>query len=368
MKARKRILFFVPLPPPVTGAALRNKSLVDSAVLRESYVIEVIPFNFADSIESIGHFSMKKGFKGIVRFFEIFIKVVRFRPHLVYFNFSLYGFALFRDTIYVALFKLLRCRLLFHLRTQGVQRQVEGSDFKKTMFKFVFRRTDVVCLSKHLCIDIKDVFQGVPFVVSNGIEDVSSRYPIAVKDPSEWPRIIFIGHLLKSKGVLDLIDALKILSGRQVSFHADIVGAEGDLKISELKAMLTHLNLDRIVNMEGVKLGDEKYKALRSADLLVLPTVWEAFPGVILEAMQFSLPVIATREGAIPEIVDDQETGLLIEKHQVAELADKLQMLIEDPALRRSLGEKGRKKFESRYVLDQFESNMKNVFDEVLGA
>ena len=368
MKTGKRILFFVPLPPPVTGAALRNKSLLDSTALRECFDIEVIPFNFADSVEDIGHFSIKKAFKGILRFFQIFIAVVRFRPHLVYFNFSLYGFALYRDTVYVGLFKLLRCRLLFHLRTQGVQQQIEASDFKRRMFRFVFKETYVICLSKHLCSDIRNVFKSVPFVVSNGIEDVSSRYPAVRREQSEVTKILFIGHLLKSKGVLDLIDALKMLSDRRIDFHAEIVGAEGDLKITDLKSMLTNLHLERRVSIEGVKLGDEKYRLLRNADLFVLPTLWEAFPGVILEAMQFSLPVVATREGAIPEIVDDGETGLLVEKHQIAELADKLQLLIEDPVLRRTLGQKGRQKFESKYVLNQFESNMKNIFAEVLGV
>jgi len=364
--SRKRVLFFVPLPPPVTGAALRNQSLLESSLIREAFEVKVIPFNFAGRVSDIGKFSVGKMGKAIVRFFQLVIAVVRFRPHLVYFNFSLYGFALYRDTAYAGLFKLFNCRLLYHLRTQGVRRQVEQSPFKKALFRFVFRISEVICLSKALCEDIRDVFVGRVHVVSNGIEDVSQQSAIVIKDPSREVRVLYLGHLARFKGILDLLEALKELSDRGVPFRATLAGEEGDLKREALQALLTDYGIDNEVKIVGFVSGADKSRMLREHDVFVLPTHFEAFPGVVLEAMQFSLPVVASRVGAIPEMVDDEKTGLLYTKGSVHELADRMEQLIRSVERRQTLGEAGRKKFESHYTLALFERNMKEVFNLVI--
>ena len=366
MSSRKKILFFVPLPPPITGAGLRNKSLVESRLLNDSFLIKVIPFNFAGEVDDIGRFSISKIIKSIGRAFLILSRVITFKPHLVYFNFSLYGFALYRDTLYTALFKILGCRLLFHLRTQGVKKQIRESVFKRMIFRFVFRNSHVICLSGYMARDIEDVYKGEPIIVNNGIEDVSPRFPTKNILSGDIVSILFVGHLWKFKGIIELIDALKILKSDGVNFNASIVGPEGDLLVDDLKKMIEVLGLNDSIQILGTKEGDEKHQIFRDADIFVLPTHWEAFPGVVLEAMQFSLPVIATREGAIPEIIDDEVTGLLIRKQDAADLAEKLRRLVADPKLRESMGGEGRLKFVRKYSLNLFEQNIKEAFDHVL--
>lgn len=366
--SRKRVLFFVPLPPPVTGAALRNQSLLESSLIRDAFEVKVIPFNFAESVSDIGKFSVGKMGKAMVRFFQLLIAIIRFRPHLVYFNFSLYGFALYRDTVYAGLFKLFNCRLLYHLRTQGVRMQVEQSRFKRTLFRFIFRNTEVVCLSAALSEDIRDVFAGRVHVVSNGIEDVSQQSAAMIKDPAREVRILYLGHLAKFKGILDLLEALKELSIRGVQFRATLAGEEGDLTRETLQALLAGYGIDNQVKIVGFVSGADKSRMLREHDVFVLPTHFEAFPGVVLEAMQFSLPVVATRVGAIPEMVDDEKTGLLYDKGHVNELADRIEQLLRNDERRQALGAAGRKKFESHYTLAQFERNMKEVFDLVIAG
>lgn len=365
-KEKKRILFFVPLPPPITGAGLRNKSLVESSMLNETFQIKVIPFNFAGEVDDIGKFSFTKVLKSFQRGFLILAGVIQFRPHLVYFNFSLYGYALYRDTIYATMFKLLDCKILYHLRTQGVKKQSEQSAIKRRMFRFVFRNTQVVCLSEYMAKDIQNVYSGTPIVVNNGVEDVSHKYPIKSSPKSARTEILFVGHLWKFKGIYELLEALSLLKSKNLEFHATIVGPEGDVLITDLVSRTRDLDLQDHVLIAGPKEGDEKHQLFRDADIFVLPTHWEAFPGVILEAMQFSLPVVATREGAIPEIVDDGDTGLLIHKQDANDLAEKLKQMITDPLLREAMGLKGRIKFEQRYALNLFEKNMKASFEHVL--
>lgn len=359
-EGKPRLLFFLPLPPPIHGAALRNKSLVESKLLRAYFEIEVIPFDFASEVDSVGKFSLLKLAKMTQRTFTIIGKLLNFRPNLVYFNISLYGFALYRDSFFVAIFKLFRTPLLYHLRTQGVKRQVEKSRIKSALFTYVFKNVNVICLSPLLANDIKDVYDGKPYIVSNGITDLNPtghRNKISNKKPV----ILFLSNLTAEKGVLDLVESFRILKERGVEFEGWIAGPSGNISINDLQKILSQSKVNEVSVLGGIY-GEDKLKLLSTADIFVLPTHFEAFPGVILEAMQFFLPVVASHEGAIPEIVDDGRTGLLVEKKNALDLAKKLERLILDKEVREAMGETARQKYLTNYAIESFEENMINVF------
>jgi glycosyltransferase involved in cell wall biosynthesis len=361
---KNKILFFIPLPPPVHGAALRNQSLIESKLINSSFDINVIPFNFAVETNDIGKFSFYKIVKSIKRAFVIIYSMIVFKPDMVYFNLSLYGFALYRDMVYASIFKMFNAKIIYHLRTQGVKTQVIKSYFKRKMFEYVFRKTHVICLSKYLSNDITEVYKSKPIIVNNGIEDVSARFPIKEKNNVEV-KILFLSNLAETKGVNELIEALHILKSKNIKFTSLIVGNPVDISIEYLQQKITDYDLFDEVKIIGPKYGDEKYEILSEADIFVLPTYFEAFPGTVLEAMQFGLPVISTFEGAIPEIVDDNITGFLVHKQNVLELTEKLELLINDSELRLRMGNKGRDKFFEHYTLGLFEKNMKQAFETV---
>lgn len=87
----------------------------------------------------------------------------------------------------------------------------------------------------------------------------------------------------------------------------------------------------------------------------------ECFPLVLLEAMEHGLPCISTTEGGIPGIVDDGKTGFLVPKHDVAVLADKILLLLNDSGLRSNMGKVGREKFEKEFTLEVFEKRMVEI-------
>ena len=97
------------------------------------------------------------------------------------------------------------------------------------------------------------------------------------------------------------------------------------------------------------------------ASLFALPTLREAFGLAFLEAMAFGLPVVATSVGAVPEIVGDGETGLLVPPRDPAALADACAALLGDPARARRLGEAGRARVEERFGWDRVAARMLEV-------
>ena len=113
----------------------------------------------------------------------------------------------------------------------------------------------------------------------------------------------------------------------------------------------------------GPKYGEEKQAILEKADVFVFPTFYEneCFPLVLLEAMSHSLPIVTTDEGGIPDIVQDGVSGIICKRQDPVSVADALMLLIKDPALRREMGEAGRKRLENLFTEEMFDNKMKEI-------
>ena len=117
----------------------------------------------------------------------------------------------------------------------------------------------------------------------------------------------------------------------------------------------------------GRKVGEEKKYFFFSKQIyFILPTMNECFPLVILEAMEYKLPVISTNEGGIPDIVKDGENGLICEKQNPYSLADCIAKLLDDEELRVKMGNAGYEKFCREFTLQRFESRMLDILSQNL--
>ena len=177
-------------------------------------------------------------------------------------------------------------------------------------------------------------------------------------------RMVFLSNLLVSKGLLVLLDALAFLRQRDCLFVCDVVGAEtAEINKERLHNEICKRGLSNVVSYKGCLYGDDKSQELKNADLFVFPTYYpnECFPLVLLEAMAHGLPCVSTNEGAISEIVDDGKTGLIVEKNNPKDLANKIELLLNDENLRKKMGASGRKKYEQDYTLEIFEKRLSNI-------
>ena len=162
-----------------------------------------------------------------------------------------------------------------------------------------------------------------------------------------------------------MIEACKILKERNVNFHCTIAGGEAELTIREVQKIITEKELNSLISLTGAVNGDEKMKLMSSADIFVHPSFNDCLPLVLLEAMQYSLSVVSTFEGAIPDVVEDGVTGFLVPQKDAVALADKLEILIKDPELRLKMGQAGRLKYEQEFTLERFEKRMVEILEEV---
>ncbi len=363
---KNKILLLLKLPPPLTGATLINQYVTESELIKSCFEVKTIKISYKDSIDDKRIFSFRKICNIILTFIRLLKSLIFFRPLQIYFQVSPVGIAFFRDCLYIFLIKFFRKPIIYHLHGRGILEYTENFFLKTKIYKWAFRNSTVICLSNLLTYDIQNIYKGKPYILPNAI---TIHLTIKQIKKTSTINILFLSNIILSKGILDFLDAIELLFQSQTvknDFRAYIVGKEVDLDRTKLNEHIIDRGLNNIVVYLGAKYDEDKYEIINKSNIFVHPTLNECFPLVLLEAMQSGLPVVSTYEGAIPEIIDDGITGFIVEKQNPQQIAEKLEILINNPELRKKMGEAGRKKFLENYTIDKFEENLVNVFNQIL--
>ncbi len=175
------------------------------------------------------------------------------------------------------------------------------------------------------------------------------------KKANKKPVVLMVGHQLRRKGADLILDAFKDI---QDDAKLILVG-KPDIKMEVVAEKIRNVTIFESVS-------DKKLSELyKSADIFCLPSRGEGTPLSIFEAMNHSLPVIATSVCGIPEQVVDGKTGFLIKKDNLAQLKTKLKKLISNKALRRRLGGEGKKYLIKNFSAEVIEKKLSDLYNSV---
>jgi glycosyltransferase involved in cell wall biosynthesis len=182
--------------------------------------------------------------------------------------------------------------------------------------------------------------------------------------PQGVPELLFVGRLIREKGIYDLVEAFSTLRSKRAC-HLTFAG-EGP-EAEELQARASQLGVADDVELTGHLHEDELARLYRRADVLVLPTYFgEGLPTVLLEAMSVGLPIVTTRiRGAADHLVEG-ENALFVPPRQPDALAEALDGLLDDDALRSRMGENNLRKAEDFSPARVVEAYLR-VFEDVVG-
>jgi glycosyltransferase involved in cell wall biosynthesis len=178
--------------------------------------------------------------------------------------------------------------------------------------------------------------------------------------------IVCVGRLIHVKGQALLIEAVAELRNRGLNVRATLVGAGP--KRADLEQLARQLGIDDRVVFSGAVGQDQIQSVYRSADVFCLPSLAEGLPVVFMEAMALGIPVVASRITGVPELVENDRTGLLVTPARLDLLADALERLLRDPTLRERLASEGRKKVLAEFDVNSSAARLREIFAAASGS
>jgi glycosyltransferase involved in cell wall biosynthesis len=183
-------------------------------------------------------------------------------------------------------------------------------------------------------------------------------------DPA-LPTLVSVGNVNRSKGYVHLVSALGLLSKRNLRLQALIVGVPVDSKLSESLLRTVHeLGLQDSVRFVGGKTDVERY--YRAAAAFVLPSVSEAMPMALLEAMACGVPCVATRVGGVEEVLHDGVNGILVEPAHSQALAAAIPRLVLSPEAASDMGKRASREVAERCSLERIAQQQAAIYREMM--
>lgn len=182
----------------------------------------------------------------------------------------------------------------------------------------------------------------------------------------EGPYILYVGRLASNKGLDTLVRAFAEVAKTHTEVSLVMVGEDGGSK-ETVESLVGTLGLSGRVRLVGYVEDEAKLSsAYAGSRMLVLPSEYEAFGLVLLEAMAQGVPVVATRVGGIPQVVEDGENGLLVTPKDVKGLSATVGKLLEDPATGRAMGEYGKQVTVPAYDWEKVVTSLEEIYRAVL--
>lgn len=190
------------------------------------------------------------------------------------------------------------------------------------------------------------------------LNQIKVMKPTVVRIPG---KLLFVGHVLPSKGVYELVNACKQFDG--IELH--IIGKAEEPVRSELLQIAAEKDGGQWLKMREEIPHDEVLREMMSASAFVFPSYTEGFPNVILEAMACGCPIVTTTVGAIPEMLDIEHGfnyGICVEPQNTEAFADGLRQMISDPAYASACAERAEKRVNEMYAVPVVWEQLSNIW------
>lgn len=347
---KSKLLLVSPLPPPYGGIARWTEQVLK--YLDQNTLIEYKHFDIAVRWRSVHSSVLLRVLGGNI---QLFFNYIRFLINLILgFNIihltSSGSFGLVRDLLFSFTTKIFRAKFIIHIRFGRIQKIFESKNYEYYLLLLIFKFSD-----KIICIDqntynfllgysekIAKKSHLIPNCIDYNFEDES------VRNTSKYNIISFVGWVKKEKGVEELISAflnldlkdwdLKLIGPIDQSFFIEL---EGKYFLSKRK------NIQFVGNLDNGKVLLE----LAKSRIFALPSYTEGFPNVVLEAMATKNAIVATKVGAIPEMLENQ-SGILVDVADEKDLEKSLNFLLKNKSLQLNFGENAFQRCKKIYSIE----------------
>jgi len=226
----------------------------------------------------------------------------------------------------------------------------------------------VISLTDDMEKKIREVCNREIFVIPNGIdlnvfegfskEELRKKFGLSKNEKT----ILYVGTLRPIKGLTYLIEAVKIINDKNIKLL--LVGRGEERK--HLEKLVKKFKIENIVTFVGRVPNKEVFEYMAASDVLVLPSLSEGFPNVILEAMASGLPIVATKVGGVPKIVNNEVNGFLVDPKNPKQICEALLLLFKDKNLREKISKNNKmeaKKYSWESAIDKLDKLYFKIID-----
>ncbi|MFT3697382.1 MAG: glycosyltransferase family 4 protein [Kofleriaceae bacterium] len=325
-----RVLMWVPLPPPFAGPEIASRALVEACRPLLDVVVESATVRTSNATK--GRFDLD-GIIAFGRAYRRFLRALR-GVEVVYLVVAGNVVGGLRDAVLIATARAAGKRIVLHFRGGRYD------ELASPAWRFATRS---IVQSERLRAQVPRRTDVIP----NGLDEC--EHPAKARYSREHPALLFVGHVAKSKGFHDLVDA-----ARGAELHV-----AGEILDDDLRSLLASPG----VTYHGVVTGEAKRALFDRCDVFVLPSYGEGFSLAMLEAMFHGLAVITTNVGAAPDVIASSN-GILVEPGDRGALADAIAALRDDPDRRIAIGRHNAREARERYRLEDVARRLCSVIEE----
>lgn len=348
---KSKLLLVSPLPPPYGGIARWTEQLL--VYLNKSSVIDYKHLDIAVRWRSVHSSIMLRLFGGNIQLFYDYLKFII--NLIVGFNIihltSSGSFGLIRDLLFSFTAKVFRAKFIIHIRFGRIQKIFESKSYEYYLLLLIFKFSDkIICIDQNTYNFLLGYSEGgianklhlIPNCIDYDFKDES------VKNSSKHNIISFVGWVKKEKGVEELISAFLNLDLKD--WDLKLIGPVDQnffIELEEKYFLSNRKNIQFIGNLDNGKVLLE----LAKSRIFALPSYTEGFPNVVLEAMATKNAIVATKVGAIPEMLENQ-SGILVDVADQKDLEKSLNFLLKNKYLQCNLGENAFQRCKEIYSIE----------------
>lgn len=298
-------------------------------------------------------------------------KLLQYRPQIAHYAISS-GTAMEKGFLMLGLARICGARTVGHLHSGGfidhwnqlsrMRRHFASKQLAKLDGFIVLSEAWRELIEQHIGIAREKLF-----VVNNPI--ASNFEDAAISMPFWRPgnRLLSLGTMGRDKGVFELVAACAVVAKETRDFMLDIVGPEREPGIrDQVSLQVMNLGLTSVVRLQGSVHGSAKLDLFRETSIFVLPSHFENFPLVVLEAAAAGQAIIVTRVGAVPEFFEDGISAIFVDIGNEAQLADAITRLVGNTDERLSLAAGAREAFQRRLSRAGILKSLLGVYEDVL--
>jgi len=275
------------------------------------------------------------------------------------------GASTFRKYLFSRICRLFNVSYVIHLHGGDYRRFFAGlpGPFQR-MSRSLYCQADRVVVLGQLWKDyVVDVIGVVPEKIEILPNAVTGPDSINWGEKETPPRILFLGRLIETKGIAELVDALSSDKVTALPWSATLAG---DGEVANYQARINALGLNNRVRLAGWMNSEAVDDELRKSSIFVLPSHHENLPLSMLEAMAFGLCSIVTPVGSIEDVINDGSNGIVVPVRDTASLAGALQSVLQDEEKRRRIGETARADFLTHYDFKEYGGKLERVYRSIL--